>query len=130
MKFNLIAEFNNIDDLVEFYNKVKADEPKVHFTTAKEIVEAVKQADFQSLADTTVAESAPTLPATQPKPAVTEPKFSMTKDEVKTYCTVARTEKGVNIKQILIGLGVGSFKELPDEKLEALYDAVKAARGD
>ena len=125
MKYNLSMSFNSLEELNEFVCRLNIDASAPHFTTAQEITKAMEQGDFQSLADTKVVEEAPTLPQT-----LTPVGFHMSRDEVKTYCTVARTEKGVNIKQILQGLGVGSFKELPDDKLEALYDAVKSARGD
>ena len=129
MKYTLTFECETFEELSVLVNHIDPQD-KPRFTTADEIAKAFAQADFQSLANTTVEEEKPAIPEPVPAPVPETAGFRMSRDEVKTYCTVARTEKGVNIKQILQSLGVNAFKDLPDNKLEALYDAVKSARGD
>ncbi len=134
MKIILNLEFDNMDELKESVERLYT----ARYTTAREIQKAIEETDFTSLADTKVVEEAPAIPEPQdsnlpsdptPEPAG-KPGFNMTRAEVKAYCAVARTEKGVNIKEILNGLGAAKFTELPDERLGELYDRVKAARGD
>lgn len=139
MKITVQMVFDNVDDLVSFYERVRTDDPVDHVDvkgiakgaqfTEEQIDKAIAEADFASLVTPQTQGKVPVTEETpvQPEP---EPVSVHSRDEVKAFCTQSRVEKGVKIKDILLSLGVGSFKELPDEKLDALYDAVKAARGD
>lgn len=139
MKITVQMVFDSVDDLVSFYEKVRTDDPVDHVDvkgiakgaqfTEEQIDKAIAEADFASLVTPQTQGKVPVAEETpvQPEP---EPVSVHSRDEVKAFCTQSRVEKGVKIKDILLSLGVGSFKELPDEKLDALYDAVKAARGD
>lgn len=137
MRFNLMCEFESIDDLVEFYNRVRTDTPEAvgNPTIQLNTNPTAEAADFKSLADTAPAEEAPlplepVTPAEVYAPVQPVNQAKHTRDEVKAFCAVAHSEKGVNIKKILQSLGVSSFSALPDERLGDLYDAVKLARGD
>lgn len=136
MKFAFTAEFDKIEDLVDFYNKVRTDLPELsgHTTITPE------PETFVSLADPKPEEQFPAPETVQAvedlnndlqkaKDAIPD-KRVFNRGEVKAFCAKARTEKGVNIKQILLSLGATGFSALPDEKLGALYDAVKSACGD
>ena len=146
MKFNLIAEFDKLDDLVAFYEKVRNDTPplsgNVTITTTP-VPGSIEEPDgtttYVSMADPKPEEEFPSPELVKEveelnndlqkaKDAIPD-KRVFNRDEVKAFCAKARTEKGVNIKQILLSLGVTGFSALPDEKLGALYDAVKLAGG-
>lgn len=143
MKITVQMMFDSVDDLVSFYERVRTDDPVDHVDvkgiakgaqfTEEQIDKAIAEADFASLVTPQTQGKVPVteeIPV-QPEPvAEPEPVSVHSRDEVKAFCTQSRVEKGIKIKDILLSLGVGSFKELPDEKLDALYDAVKAARGD
>lgn len=131
MQITVNMVFDSVNDLISFYEKVRNDDPtdyveKTGFTK-EQIDTAIAEADFASLV------TPKTQGKEEPAPVAEEPPVKKTvhsRDEVKAYCTTARVEKGVKIKDILLSLGVGSFKDLPDDRLDDLYDAVTAARGD
>lgn len=155
MKFSLNVDFDTLEDLVTFYEKVRNDTPPLsgNFTIAKkpEVMEitpkplpgSIEEPDgtisYVSMADPKPEEEFPSPELVKEvdelnndlqkaKDAIPD-KRVFNRDEVKAFCAKARTEKGVNIKQILLSLGVTGFSALPDEKLGALYDAVKLAGG-
>ena len=120
MKITVSMAFESVEDLIAFYERVRNDDPT-------DYVEPVTV----KVAEPIYNEQPASMEA--PAPVTEEPPVKQTvhtRDEVKAYCTTARVEKGVKIKDILLSLGVGSFKDLPDDRLDDLYDAVTAARGD
>ena len=129
MQINVSMTFNNIDDLLEFYERLRQDNPvdyveKTGFTK-EQIDTAITEADFASLVTPKTQGKEEPAPVEEKKPTSVH-----SRDEVKAFCTQSRVEKGVKIKDVLLTFGVENFKALPDDKLDALYDAVKAARGD
>ena len=131
MKITVNMIFDSVEDLVSFYEKVRNDDPtdyveKTGFTK-EQVDTAIAEADFASLVTPKTQGKKEPEPVTEEIPVV---KSVHTREEVKAYCTKARVEKSVKIKDILLSLGVGSFKDLPDDRLDDLYDAVTAARGD
>lgn len=127
MQINVSMTFNNIDDLLEFYERLRQDNPVDHVKITPHtpvIMTAPK-------VKTPAVQPEPTPAPAEPAPVEEKKQTSVhSRDEVKAFCTQSRVEKGVKIKDVLLTFGVENFKALPDDKLDALYDAVKAARGD
>lgn len=128
MQINVSMTFNNIDDLLEFYERLRQDNPVDHVKITPP-TPVIMMTDPK--VETPAVQPAPTPAPTEPAPVEEKKPTSVhSRDEVKAFCTQSRVEKGVKIKDVLLTFGVENFKALPDDKLDALYDAVKAARGD
>ena len=67
-------------------------------------------------------------PVEQAKPVEQAVKPSITRDELKAYCSQRKNNDGVDITKILNEqFGVTAFKFLTDDKLQAFYEAVSNA---
>ena len=117
MKFTVTTEFDTLDDLLEFYERLRNDVPASYQNTTA-LIENTND----------MIEEAREQKAEEAQPAPVTPTHE--RGEVKLLCAQASTQHGVNIKSILTEkFGVGSFSALPDSKLDELYDAVKSACG-